>query len=216
VGSNTHSQGSGSTATTNYSEGYAEREQPLLLPHEALQLDAEHVVVFAGGTPPARLGRIDWRERRHAPRPGRPAAASRHGYPGNTPVRVGATLDTARTLCGRGKHTKSGRLMRVALMALVAAAVVLGGGALLNAGRDRDNTLRQNIAAATATTVAVATLQVVAGATRQAEGAALQSQVNAQATQSVATLAAYRANLDATVTAGQVSARATNTAIAQR
>jgi len=59
--SNTHSQGSGSTATTNYSEGYAEREQPLLLPHEALQLDAEHVVVFAGGTPPARLGRIDWR-----------------------------------------------------------------------------------------------------------------------------------------------------------
>jgi len=29
--------------------------------HEVLQLDAEHVVAFAGGTPPARLERIDWR-----------------------------------------------------------------------------------------------------------------------------------------------------------
>ena len=44
--------------------GYAEREQPLLLPHEVLQLDAEHVVAFAGGTPPARLERIDWRSDR--------------------------------------------------------------------------------------------------------------------------------------------------------
>ena len=58
---NRHSQGTGATATANWSEGYAEREQPLLLPHEVLQLDAEHVVAFAGGTPPARLERIDWR-----------------------------------------------------------------------------------------------------------------------------------------------------------
>jgi type IV secretion system protein VirD4 len=46
------------------SEGYTEREQPLLLPHEVLQLDAEQVIAFAGGTPPARLGRIDWRSDR--------------------------------------------------------------------------------------------------------------------------------------------------------
>jgi len=105
--------------------------------------------------------------------------------------------------------------MRLALMALVVAVVI--AGALLNAGRDRGTTTQQqNIAAATSTTVALATRQVVAGATRQAEGAALQRQVDAQATQSVATLAAYRANLDATVTASQISARATNTAIAQR
>ena len=61
---NGHSQGTGATATANWSEGYAEREQPLLLPHEVLQLDAEHVVAFAGGTPPARLERIDWRSDR--------------------------------------------------------------------------------------------------------------------------------------------------------
>jgi len=59
--SNSHSQGSASTPTANWSEGYSEREQPLLLPHEVLQLDAEHVIAFAGGVPPARLGRIDWR-----------------------------------------------------------------------------------------------------------------------------------------------------------
>jgi type IV secretory pathway TraG/TraD family ATPase VirD4 len=34
------------------------------LPHEVLQLDAEHVIAFAGGTPPARLNRIDWRSDR--------------------------------------------------------------------------------------------------------------------------------------------------------
>jgi len=56
-----HSQGSASTPTASWSEGYSEREQPLLLPHEVLQLDAEHVIAFAGGVPPARLGRIDWR-----------------------------------------------------------------------------------------------------------------------------------------------------------
>jgi hypothetical protein len=33
----------------------------LLLPYEVLQLDAEQVVVFAAGTSPARLQRIDWR-----------------------------------------------------------------------------------------------------------------------------------------------------------
>jgi type IV secretory pathway TraG/TraD family ATPase VirD4 len=53
--------GTSQGATANRSEGYTEREQPLLLPHEALQLDAEQVIIFAGGTPPARLGRIDWR-----------------------------------------------------------------------------------------------------------------------------------------------------------
>ncbi len=56
-----HSQGSASTPTASWSEGYSEREQPLLLPHEVLQLDAEQVIAFAGGVPPARLGRIDWR-----------------------------------------------------------------------------------------------------------------------------------------------------------
>jgi len=53
--------GASQGATANWSEGYAEREQPLMLPHEVLQLDAEHVIAFAGGTPPARLERIDWR-----------------------------------------------------------------------------------------------------------------------------------------------------------
>lgn len=101
--------------------------------------------------------------------------------------------------------------MRIALMALV--AVLLIAGALLNAGR---GTQQQNLAAATATTVAVATVQVAVGATRQAEAIVEQNQVEAQATQSAATLVAYRASLDATVTAGQVSARATNTALAQR
>jgi len=48
-------------ASDSRSEGYTEREQPLLLPHEVLQMDTEHVVAFAGGTPPARLKRIDWR-----------------------------------------------------------------------------------------------------------------------------------------------------------
>jgi type IV secretory pathway TraG/TraD family ATPase VirD4 len=56
--------GTSQGATANRSEGYTEREQPLLLPHEVLQLDAEQVIAFAGGTPPARLGRIDWRSDR--------------------------------------------------------------------------------------------------------------------------------------------------------
>jgi len=56
--------GASQGATASWSESYAEREQPLLLPHEVLQLDAEHVVAFAGGTPPARLKRIDWRSDR--------------------------------------------------------------------------------------------------------------------------------------------------------
>lgn len=58
------SQGTGATATASWSSGYAEREQPLLMPHEVLQMDAEHVVAFAGGTPPARLERVDWRSDR--------------------------------------------------------------------------------------------------------------------------------------------------------
>jgi type IV secretory pathway TraG/TraD family ATPase VirD4 len=33
----------------------------LLLPHEVLQLDAEHVIACAGGVPPAQLEHIDWR-----------------------------------------------------------------------------------------------------------------------------------------------------------
>jgi type IV secretory pathway TraG/TraD family ATPase VirD4 len=61
---NGRSQGMGVTATANWSEGYTEREQPLLLPHEVLQLDAEHVIVFAGGVPPAQLERVDWRSDR--------------------------------------------------------------------------------------------------------------------------------------------------------
>jgi len=76
---NGRSAGTGTTATASWSEGYTEREQPLLLPHEVLQLDAEHVIAFAGGTPPARLRRIDWRSdpelRRlaHQPPPAVPA-----------------------------------------------------------------------------------------------------------------------------------------------
>jgi type IV secretion system protein VirD4 len=61
---NGRSQGTGATTTANWSEGYTEREQPLLLPHEMLQLDAEHVIVFAGDVPPARLERVDWRNDR--------------------------------------------------------------------------------------------------------------------------------------------------------
>ena len=49
---------------------------------------------------------------------------------------------------------------------------------------------------------------------QQTDGATLQATIGAQATQSLATLTAYRANLDATVTAVQVSGQATNTALA--
>jgi type IV secretory pathway TraG/TraD family ATPase VirD4 len=55
------SQGAGASTTANWPQGYTEREQPLLMPHEVLQLDAEHVIAFAGGIPPACLDRIDWR-----------------------------------------------------------------------------------------------------------------------------------------------------------
>jgi Domain of unknown function (DUF3854)/Type IV secretory system Conjugative DNA transfer len=68
--------GASQGATASWSEGYAEREQPLMLPHEVLQLDAEHVVAFAGGTPPARLERIDWRrDRQLSDLVGQPAPA---------------------------------------------------------------------------------------------------------------------------------------------
>ena len=67
----------------------------------------------------------------------------------------------------------------------------------------------------TATTAAASTRDVYAQATRMADAATQQAPIDAQATQSLATLAAYRASLDATVAAGQDSARATNTALAR-
>jgi len=68
----------------------------------------------------------------------------------------------------------------------------------------------------TTTTVASNIVQAVRAATQQADAATALAGDQATATQAVATLQTYRANLDATVTAGQTSARATNTAIAQR
>jgi len=59
----------------------------------------------------------------------------------------------------------------------------------------------------TTTTVASNIVQAVRAATQQADAATALAGDQATATQAVATLAAYRANLEATVTAGQVSAR---------
>jgi DNA integrity scanning protein DisA with diadenylate cyclase activity len=82
--------------------------------------------------------------------------------------------------------------------------------------RQQAKQYQQNLAAMTATTVAVATQDVYAQATFVAYAATQQAPIDAQATQSLATLAAYRASLDATVSAGQVNAQATNTALARQ
>jgi hypothetical protein len=58
----------------------------------------------------------------------------------------------------------------------------------------------------TATTAAASTQDVYARATRMAYAATQQVPIDAEATQSLATLAAYRASVDATVAAGQISA----------
>lgn len=103
---------------------------------------------------------------------------------------------------------------------LVALAIVAGLWLIARAQSDAQQRQaqeqQQNAAVMTATTVAVSTQIVNVQATRMADAATQQVPIDAQATESVATLTAYRASLDATVAAGQISAQATNTALARR
>jgi len=223
---NSHSQGSASTPTASWSEGYSEREQPLLLPHEVLQLDAEHVIAFcwwcAACSPRAhRLA-----ERCAAARPDWPDAAGCARNPRDAVGRLATAGGETRNLDKYGEREEPGRLMtqqrRVGSAALLLVVVIIGGLWLVDR-READTQPRRQAeqqqtyaAQMTATVVNSNIVQAVRAATQQADAATAVAGDQATATQAVATLQTYRANLDATVTAGQTSARATNTAIAQR
>ena len=105
---------------------------------------------------------------------------------------------------------------------VLVVVVIVGGLWLLNRiqvdaqQRYEAEQYQRGLAMMTATTAAVATQDVYAQATFVVYAATQQAPIDAQATQSLQTLTAYRASLDATVAAGQVSAQATNTALARR
>jgi type IV secretory pathway TraG/TraD family ATPase VirD4 len=85
----------------------------LLLPYEVLQLDAEQVVVFAAGTSPARLQRIDWRNnptpRELAHRPPQPYQLSRRcPWPSGRRHRRGTRQVSAAAR--KSQHKGPGRL----------------------------------------------------------------------------------------------------------
>jgi hypothetical protein len=111
---------------------------------------------------------------------------------------------------------------RIAWVGLVLAVLIVGGLWLVDrmqADAEQRRLAQQHEDAMVFETAAAVTSIAIGGtntARQQADDAALQATIGAQATQSVATLTAYRAYLDATVTAGQVSARATNTTLARR
>ncbi|MDQ6670217.1 MAG: TraG/TraD/VirD4 family protein [Chloroflexota bacterium] len=199
--------------------------QPLLLPHEVLQLNAEHVVAFAGGTPPARLERR-LAKRSAVARARPPAGAVSANYPRDDAGRLAAAAGAARNLDKYVERAEPGRLMtrygRGALVALLLAVAFVGVLWLVDRiqtetqQRNTEERQQQQLAVMTATTRAFEATMLGVHATQIAAAVPEQMTVEAEASRSVATLGAYRANLDATMTAVQVSAQATNTALAKR